>query len=528
MEKKRRITRYLLYIAALLPLMLFREITPNNELRYLSIVDEALRDGHIFAFYNHGVPYADKPPLFFWLMMGLKLLFGRHIPFALSMLSVIPAFVTVCVFDRWCSRELIDKQRSAAAAMLFSCVYFIASAIVIRQDMMMTMFITLSLYTFYRMYEGDMSPRLKIAFPIYVFLALFSKGAVGILVPLVSIPVYLLISKEFKTIGRYWGWLTWGILILLCGGWFFAAWREGGMDYLNNLLFHQTVDRAVNAFHHKEPFWFYLAHVWYIIYPWAFAVVGVIVIALISNQKMSDLARFFVTVSVTIIVMLSLVSGKVDIYFLPAIGFLVYGAVMLFKKFRYPDFISVMLYIPAFVFAVAPVVVTILKKFIDIPYVDLFPIYVFLPLLIFGALACIFIRQGRLENGIISLAMSIYVTLFVFGFHVEKLNPSIGYRTLVEEAMQTANKEGITRFGVAVKEDGTTVMRRADNIDVYLGHEAEMIPEDTLKNSSDSIIGNSNGIIIFTRDINRKPTYVILKNSPCPAYFEQEQDASQL
>ena len=66
--------------AALLPLMLFRDPTVSNELRYLSIADEALRDGHIFAFYNHGVPYADKPPLYFWLMMVGKLVFSPQPP----------------------------------------------------------------------------------------------------------------------------------------------------------------------------------------------------------------------------------------------------------------------------------------------------------------------------------------------------------------------------------------------------------------------------------------------------------------
>ena len=56
--------RYLLLFIAVLPLFIFRDLTRNNELRYLSIADEAIRDGHLFAFYNHGVAYADKPPLY--------------------------------------------------------------------------------------------------------------------------------------------------------------------------------------------------------------------------------------------------------------------------------------------------------------------------------------------------------------------------------------------------------------------------------------------------------------------------------
>jgi len=54
---------YLFWFIALLPVMIGRDFTPDNELRYLSIVDEALRNGNIFTFSNQGVIYAEIPPL---------------------------------------------------------------------------------------------------------------------------------------------------------------------------------------------------------------------------------------------------------------------------------------------------------------------------------------------------------------------------------------------------------------------------------------------------------------------------------
>ena len=44
-----KITRYLLFFACFIPLLYFRDFTPNNELKYLSIADEALREGHWFT-----------------------------------------------------------------------------------------------------------------------------------------------------------------------------------------------------------------------------------------------------------------------------------------------------------------------------------------------------------------------------------------------------------------------------------------------------------------------------------------------
>jgi len=69
-------------------MMIGRDFTPDNELRYLSIVDEALRNGTLFAFTNQGEIYADKPPLYFWLMMIGKLLLGHHYMWFYSLLSL--------------------------------------------------------------------------------------------------------------------------------------------------------------------------------------------------------------------------------------------------------------------------------------------------------------------------------------------------------------------------------------------------------------------------------------------------------
>ena len=58
----------LLYLAvwvAFLPLLLLRDFSPGNELRYFSLAEDALREKTFFTFDLNGVAYADKPPLFF-------------------------------------------------------------------------------------------------------------------------------------------------------------------------------------------------------------------------------------------------------------------------------------------------------------------------------------------------------------------------------------------------------------------------------------------------------------------------------
>ena len=78
-----------LLLLAVLPVLIFRDYTPSNELRYLSIVDEALRNGDIFTFTNHGIQYADKPPLYFWILMLGKWLLGNHAMWFASLFSFL-------------------------------------------------------------------------------------------------------------------------------------------------------------------------------------------------------------------------------------------------------------------------------------------------------------------------------------------------------------------------------------------------------------------------------------------------------
>ena len=190
--------RYLLYLLAVLPIFIFRDFTPDNELRYLSIADEALRNGTLFTFTNHGISYADKPPLYLWIVMLGKVIFGTHSMLFLGLFSFIPALVVVYVMDQWISNSVSEKERLMAQLMLLTSGFFVGTAIVLRMDMLMCMFIVLALSTFFKMYSGNGKPRDSYLFPLFVFMALFTKGPVGIIVPLISTILFLLLKRKGK------------------------------------------------------------------------------------------------------------------------------------------------------------------------------------------------------------------------------------------------------------------------------------------------------------------------------------------
>lgn len=323
-------TVFVFCAVCLLPMMAMRDFTPSNELRYLSIADEAIANGHLFAFYNHGIPYADKPPLYFWIVMLCRLLFGHHSCLALSMFSLIPAFAIVGIMDRWVMKGKSAMNRMSVAGMTLTCVMFLGTMVVLRMDMLMCLFIVLALWTFYRMYTGEGSRRQdSLTLPLWIFLSLFTKGPVGLLMPPLAIAVFLAVKRDWKGFRKYLGLKTWGIIAALSAVWLTCVWLEGGPEYINNLLFKQTVGRAVNAFTHARPFWFYLVTLLWCLAPYTLLLIGSFMASLLpvrkaGAEKSSDLEILFLCTIISTAAMLSSFSSKLPIYLVPVLPFCVY------------------------------------------------------------------------------------------------------------------------------------------------------------------------------------------------------------
>lgn len=453
---------------ALLPLLIYRDFTPDNELRYLSIVDEAIRDKNFFAFYNHGIPYADKPPLYFWFMMLCRLIAGKHCMWLYAMGSLLSAFGVIAVMDRW------SKSIPLSRIVLMTSAYFLGAAVILRMDMLMCFFIVLSLYTFWKMYEGKGSVHDKWLFPIYLFLALFTKGPLGILIPLFSILVFLAAKKEIGSFTKFWGWRTWGVLLALCAVWFAGVYADGGKEYLDNLLFHQTIDRAVDSFHHKRPFYYYFIAVWYILAPWSLYVIGCMVADLRHFNRLRELQKFFITLSVTTLILLSCLSSKLQIYLLPALPFMVYSSMMSLPKYKDCFLTKLAFEFPLVVFVLVLPALGVADHYlladIEVPVL----VYNAAALLSGGGLlALIMLWRKGVYSAIKTASVALLAALFVAGFALPDFNSYMGYGTFCKKAKAVSTRQNIDKIY-------TWRIKRPENMDVYLGKDVIILDDDSL------------------------------------------------
>lgn len=478
--------KWMLFIfICLIPISALRDFTPANELRYISIADEAIRNGHWFMLTNNGEPYSDKPPFYFWLLMISKMITGEYHIWLLMMFSIIPALGCMYTMDKWCDKELGKGYRNIAPLLLITTGYFVGTAMVLRMDMLMVWFIILAIREFYRMYTGEGKfERHQILFGIYILLGFYSKAFMGVLIPLMTSLVFLITKKEGKTFFRYWNWKVWSIVIGGIALWFVMVWVEAGSEYLYNLTVGQTVSRSVKVSVHKHPFYFYIIYLSYGVAPWTFLYVGNIIWGMKNRMFKSDLQKLFVIEILSTFVMLSCFGSKLAIYLVPIFPFMTYLSLMCMEKLQWNKWQAFAASFPGFVILLALPAYIVATRFIPEITSPLLMICSIL-LTVTGAISIIMAWKDRnIRMTIVTFCSGFLITAFLAGFAMPKFNPQIGYGELCRKAQEKEkewNVSGVTTLGVWRAQNMDVYF--PDRLTVYSRHEA-----DSLKNINNSLL----------------------------------------
>ncbi len=376
----------------------------------------------------------------------------------------------------WTRDKLKPDFQTAALLMLFSCGLFAGMMFTLRMDMLMTMFIVLAFYQFHKLIANPSvtetlhsSIKSRLLFALWIFLAVFSKGPMGILIPLVATTIWLFLTRRMRLWTLAWGWPTWTLLILLCAGWFTAVYAEGGTEYLNNLLVHQTVGRAVNSFHHNRPFWYYLVSLTYTTQPWTFLIFGAVVYGIRKFKRTADsLENFFLVIILSTFILLSIISSKLQVYMLPVYPFMVYLAAIVCARNQQSNLIAAAIAIPAIILgliSLAEPFITETKWFAGFGFdLDNIPAvrYAWFALISGSFLTLWYLYKiKRTAWAIETLSLTVLALVFIAGLAMPQFNADLGYKTLSETAIQLKQQHPDAQI-ITYKLD------RPENIDVYL------------------------------------------------------------
>ena len=315
---------YIIILTALVlyvPLALFRDFTPVNELKYINIIDHMIKSGDWIKLQFDGALYTDKPPLYFWITALIRLITGKYSLFSIAFIvCVIPAVITGIDIYRFLTENNYSRKRACLAVLiLYTFLYFIGSVMVIRMDILMTMFIVKALISYYNIIEKNAKNRYLPY--VYIGVGFLVKGLAAVFIPVSVIIVYLLITgqkgriKDLK-LGR--GFI---IIIIFALIWLVPLVISLGIhSTVNELLLKQTMNRAVNTSVHKRPVYYYLVNLFPNLFPWTFFFFASLAALLIKIKKQDKFILFVLCWFIIPFIIFSLVSSKLDIYLIPVYG----------------------------------------------------------------------------------------------------------------------------------------------------------------------------------------------------------------
>ena len=295
-----------------------------DEPRYALIAAEMLQSGDWSVTRLGGVIYAQKPPVYFWLLAAAQGLAGLRHGFLLP--SLLAGLGTLAlVWDL--ARRLWSRETAWWAALgLLACLQFTMQVRSAQIDAVLCFFTTLSLYGLLR--HLLLGPDWR-----WFSLGCLAAGA-GVMTKGVGfLPLLVLLPWA----GMRWaGWsvprLGGGTRWLLGPAAFFAPlalWlvplllrAQGDPEiagYLDNLLFRQTITRYADPWHHFQPFWYFFVEVipwaWFplvLLFPW-------LVVRWARRWKERDASVVLLSGWIALVLLFfTISSGKRGVYLLPA------------------------------------------------------------------------------------------------------------------------------------------------------------------------------------------------------------------
>ena len=291
--------------------------------RYVEIVWEMQRSSDYVVPRFNTVIFTEKPILLIWLIALFSGLSGAITPLTARLPTALSALGCVLLTLSLGKRLFGQRGGLLAGFILCSNFAFAWEARASRTDMLLTFFVTLTLYLLYLGFTGGARKgRYFIAAYFAAGLAALTKGPIGIGFPAIVFFCYLASRRRLNFLRKMH--LAWGILIVIA---IQAAWyapflvrigAEGRSYFYEMYIYKENLLRFTTGFDHYEPFWFYIPDLLPHFLPWSPFLILYPLALLIKNYAAGERdCRFPIVWFLSIFVFLTISSGKDSRYALP-------------------------------------------------------------------------------------------------------------------------------------------------------------------------------------------------------------------
>jgi 4-amino-4-deoxy-L-arabinose transferase-like glycosyltransferase len=321
-----------------------RPVLPVDETRYLSVAWEMWVRGDFLVPHLNGAPYSHKPPLLFWLFQAGWAAFGvnewwpRLVP---SLFALANLFLTAALARRlWPERPAVARL---APIILLGFLLWSVFTTFVMFDMLVATAVLVALLGLHTARErGGALPWLQAGAGLG--LGILAKGPV-VLLPVLAVALLAPWWSRGRSRGGAeapspaqrgrvgegaagWRWAA-GVLAAVAIGaavalaWALPAALSGGEAYADAIFLGQTEGRLVDSFAHNRPWWWYLALLPAVLFPYSvwpplLQALGRAARRQLGRGMPTDPGvRFCLAWAVPVLAVFSLISGKQLHYLIP-------------------------------------------------------------------------------------------------------------------------------------------------------------------------------------------------------------------
>lgn len=442
---------------------LFPLVGPD-EPRYAQVAREMLQRRDFVTPTLGGLPWFEKPPLLYWLMMLSYRVFGVT-EYAARLGPAVCGLVTG-LFVYWIGKttsrdsvlEAADHSGDGANIGRWSALVWFASLGALgfsrgaTFDIVLTMTMTGALACFFVSENHDSGKRwnwILIAFYFCVALSLLAKGLIGLVLIFGIIALYFIMRREWPRraflLSPIWG-LPFSLAVASI--WYGPMMARHGWKFIDQFIIQHHFARFIsNKYHHPAPFYFYIPVLIGLAVPWTMVLGD----SLLSARRwhwrrptMLDRADVLALAWLVVpVVFFSFSGSKLASYILPALpaaAILAGGRIAGFNGGHTGR--SVLRATGAFLMIVAAVAVWYTHRYSDLRFAT--AALIALPLILTGLLALFLPQLGR--QLFVLIALTAFVTS---GLGLRFAGPMVARRQSVRDLLAVAAAHGYANTPVA-------------------------------------------------------------------------------
>jgi 4-amino-4-deoxy-L-arabinose transferase-like glycosyltransferase len=227
----------------------------DDEIFYYKSTQEMISTGNYFSPKYFGEDRFQKPILYYWLIVVSYMLFGVNW-FAARFVAVVFAGLSVCLTWLLCKRLFNRRVADLSVVVLMTIPLFFRHAKNAVPDMVLNFFIVLAVYYgvrviqataegFSQQPEATASSKDSLLYFVACAIGFMIKGFAALLIPLLTIILYSLTTRNIKILYRLR--LVRGLLIMcaIIGPWFLYMLKIHGQEYLSYMLVDETKNRLM-------------------------------------------------------------------------------------------------------------------------------------------------------------------------------------------------------------------------------------------------------------------------------------------